>query len=43
VVFSNDVVFLDRKRGLTRENLSFGLNLLTAVLSVVSVITVLRN
>jgi protein involved in polysaccharide export with SLBB domain len=43
VLFSNDVVFLDRKRGLTRENLSFGLNMLTAVLSVVSVVVVLRN
>jgi polysaccharide export outer membrane protein len=43
VVFSNDVVFLDRKRGLTRENLSFGLNLLTAILSVVSVVTVVQN
>lgn len=43
VLFSNDVVFLDRKRGLTRENLSFGMNLLTAVLSIVSVVTVLQN
>ena len=43
VLFSNDVVFLDRKRGLTRENLSFGLNMLTAVLTVVSVVTVLQN
>ena len=43
VLFSNDVVFLDRKRGLTRENLSFGLNMLTAVLSVVSVVTVIQN
>jgi polysaccharide export outer membrane protein len=43
VLFSNDVVFLDRKRGLTRENLSFGMNLLTAVLSIVSVVTVLNN
>ena len=43
VLFSNDVVFLDRKRGLTRENLSFGMNLLTAVLSIVSVVTVIQN
>ncbi|MGQ0713303.1 MAG: polysaccharide biosynthesis/export family protein [Gemmatimonadaceae bacterium] len=43
VLYSNDVVFLDRKRGLTRENLSFGMNVLTALLSVVSVITVLQN
>lgn len=43
VLFSNDVVFLDRKRGLTRENLSFGMNLLTAVLSIVSVVTVVNN
>jgi protein involved in polysaccharide export with SLBB domain len=43
VLFSNDVVFLDRKRGLTRENLSFGMNLLTAVLSIVSVVTVLQS
>jgi protein involved in polysaccharide export with SLBB domain len=43
VVFSNDVVFLDRKGGLTRENLAFGLNLLTAILSVVSVVTVIQN
>ena len=43
VLYSNDVVFLDRKRGLTRENLSFGMNVLTALLSVVSVITVLNN
>jgi protein involved in polysaccharide export with SLBB domain len=43
VLFSNDVVFLDRKRGLTRENLSFGLNMLTAVLSIVSVVTVVQN
>ena len=43
VLFSNDVVFLDRKRGLTRENLSFGMNLLTAVLSIVSVVTVVQN
>ncbi len=43
VLFSNDVVFLDRRRGLTRENLSFGMNLLTAVLSIVSVVTVLQN
>ena len=43
VLFSNDVVYLDRKRGLTRENLSFGLNLLTAILSVVSVVTVIQN
>lgn len=43
VLFSNDVVFLDRKRGLTRENLSFGLNMLTALLSIVSVVTVVQN
>jgi protein involved in polysaccharide export with SLBB domain len=43
VLFSNDVVFLDRKRGLTRENLSLGMNLLTAVLSIVSVVTVLQR
>ena len=43
VLFSNDVVFLERKRGLTRENLSFGMNMLTAVLSIVSVITVLQR
>jgi protein involved in polysaccharide export with SLBB domain len=43
VLFSNDVVFLDRKRGLTRENLSFGMNMLTAVLSIVSVVTVVQN
>jgi polysaccharide export outer membrane protein len=43
VLFSNDVVFLDRKRGLTRENLSFGINLLTAVLSIVSVVVVLQQ
>ena len=43
VLFSNDVVFLDRKRGLTRENLSFGMNLLTAVLSIVSVVTVIQT
>ena len=43
VLFSNDVVFLDRKRGLTRENLSFGLNMLTAVLSIISVVTVVQN
>jgi protein involved in polysaccharide export with SLBB domain len=43
VLFSNDVVFLDRKRGLTRENLSFGMGLLTAVLSIVSVVTVLQT
>ena len=43
VLFSNDVVFLDRKRGLTRENLSFGMNVLTALLSIVSVITVVQN
>ena len=43
VLFSNDVVFLDRKRGLTRENLSFGMNLLTAILSIVSVVTVVQN
>ena len=43
VLFSNDVVFLDRKRGLTRETLSFGMNLLTAVLSIVSVVTVIQN
>ena len=43
VLFSNDVVFLDRRRGLTRENLSFGLNMLTAVLSIISVVTVVQN
>jgi protein involved in polysaccharide export with SLBB domain len=43
VLFSNDVVFLDRKRGLTRENLSFGLSMLTAVLSIVSVVTIVQN
>jgi protein involved in polysaccharide export with SLBB domain len=43
VLFSNDVVFLDRKRGLTRENLSFGMNMLTAVLSIISVVTVVQN
>lgn len=43
VLFSNDVVFLDRKRGLTRENLSLGMNLLTAVLSIVSVVTVIQT
>ena len=43
VLFSNDVVFLDRKRGLTRENLSFGLNMLTAALSIISVVTVVQN
>jgi hypothetical protein len=43
VLFSNDVVFLDRRRGLTRENLSLGMNLLTAVLSIISVVTVLQN
>ena len=43
VLYSNDVVFLDRKRGLTRETLSFGLNVVTALLSVVSVIVVLQN
>jgi protein involved in polysaccharide export with SLBB domain len=43
VLFSNDVVFLDRKRGFTRESLSFGISLLTAALSVISVVTVLRN
>ena len=43
VLFSNDVVFLDRKRGLTRETLSFGMNVLTALLSIVSVITVIQN
>lgn len=43
VLFSNDVVFLDRRRGLTRENLSFGLNMLTALLSIVSVVTVVQN
>jgi hypothetical protein len=36
-------VFLDRKRGLTRENLSFGMSLLTAILSIVSVVTVVQN
>ncbi len=40
VLFSNDVVFLDRRRGLTRENLSLGMNVLTAVLSIVSVVIV---
>ena len=43
VLFSNDVVFLDRRRGLTRENLSFGMNMLTAVLSIVSVVVVIQN
>ena len=43
VLFSNDVVFLDRKRGVTRDTLTFGLNMLTAVLSVISVVTVLQN
>jgi protein involved in polysaccharide export with SLBB domain len=43
VLFSNDVVFLDRRRGLTRETLSFSMNLLTAILSIVSVVTVVRN
>jgi polysaccharide export outer membrane protein len=43
VLFSNDVVFLDRRRGLTRENLSFGLNMLTAVLSIISVVTVVQT
>jgi polysaccharide export outer membrane protein len=43
VLYSNDVVFLDRRRGLTRENLSFGMGLLTTVLSIISVVTVLRN
>ena len=43
VLFSNDVVFLDRKRGLTRENLSFGMNLLTAVLSIASLVTVMQT
>jgi protein involved in polysaccharide export with SLBB domain len=43
VLFSNDVVFLDRRRGLTRENFSFGLNMLTTVLSIISVVTVLQN
>jgi protein involved in polysaccharide export with SLBB domain len=43
VLFSNDVVFLDKRRGLTRENLSLGMNLLTAVLSIISVVTVLQN
>lgn len=43
VLFSNDVVFLDRKRGLTRETLTFGMSVLTAVLSIVSVVTVLNR
>lgn len=43
VLFSNDVVFLDRKRGFTRETLAFGMNLLTAVLSIVSVVTVIQS
>lgn len=43
VLFSNDVVFLDRKRGLTRENLTFGMSVLTAVLSIVSVVAVLNR
>jgi hypothetical protein len=43
VLFSNDVVFLDRRRGLTRENLSFGMNMLTAILSIISVVTVVQN
>jgi protein involved in polysaccharide export with SLBB domain len=43
VLFSNDVVFLDRTRGLTRENLSFVMSTLTAVLSIISVVTVLQN
>src|SRR5688572_3412587 len=43
VLFSNDVVLLDRRRGLTRETLSFGLSLLTAALSVISVVTVIQN
>jgi protein involved in polysaccharide export with SLBB domain len=43
VLFSNDVVFLDRKRGLTRESLSFGLSLLTTMLSIISVWVVLQN
>ena len=43
VLFSNDVVFLDRRRGLTRENLSFGLNMLTAILGIISVVTIAQN
>ena len=43
VLFSNDIVFLERKRGLTRENLTFGLGVLTAVMSIVSVVVLLQN
>ena len=43
VLFSNDVVFLDRKRGFTRDTLSLGMNVLTAVLSIVSLVTVVQN
>jgi protein involved in polysaccharide export with SLBB domain len=43
VLFSNDVVFLDRKGGFTRETLSFGLNVITTLLSIISVVAVLQN
>ena len=43
VLFSNDIVFLERRGGLSRDNVMFGLSLLTTLLSLVSLATVLQN
>jgi polysaccharide export outer membrane protein len=43
ILFSNDYVFVDRKRGFTRETLGFVLGGVTTILSLASLIIQLRN
>ncbi len=43
ILFSNDYVFVDRKRGFTRETLSFILGSVTAVLTFVSLVIQLQK
>ena len=42
VLFSNDIVFLERRGGLSRENMMFGLSVVTTLLSIASLAVVLR-
>lgn len=43
ILFSNDYVFVDRKRGFTRETLAFVLGSVTAILTFVNLIVQLQN
>ena len=43
ILFSNDYVIIDRKRGFTRETLAFALGSVTALLTLVNLVIQLRN